>query len=196
MREIDKILDKEKILWEGKPKLLPFLFSSIFTTFSIILLIYLILLIRLKDETNSSTTSFIIITLVLFAPIIYKFLSYFFIHYAITDKRVILQGGIIGRDFRIIEFDKITNLEVNVNLFDKIFGGNSGSILIQTPEAFRNTRLGPMASPHKIKHIKDPYEVFKLFKNLSFNVKTDINFPNLYRPKKNKGYRTEYSKST
>jgi uncharacterized membrane protein YdbT with pleckstrin-like domain len=63
---------------------------------------------------------------------IYKFLVYKYTYYAITNKRVIIQKGLIGRDFEIVDFDKITNAEVNVGVLDKLFGGNSGSILIST----------------------------------------------------------------
>ena len=40
--------------------------------------------------------------------------------------------------------------------------------------------------------IEKPYDVYKLLKDYAFNVKTDINYPNKYRPRTNPGYGTEY----
>jgi hypothetical protein len=31
-----------------------------------------------------------------------------------------------------------------------------------------------------------------MLKTISYDIKTDINFPNAYRPEKNAGYKTEY----
>ena len=40
--------------------------------------------------------------------------------------------------------------------------------------------------------IKKPCEVFKLLKGVSFDVNTDIHYPNELRPEDNKGYKTKY----
>lgn len=36
--------------------------------------------------------------------------------------------GVIGRDFDFLDLDMITSASVNVGVFDKLFGGNTGSI--------------------------------------------------------------------
>jgi uncharacterized membrane protein YdbT with pleckstrin-like domain len=132
------------------------------------------------------------IVLVFGAPI-YKALVYKYIYYAITNKRIIFQKGLIGRDFEIVDFDQIINAEVNIGLLDKLFGGGSGSILISTAGSFIYTRKGPVLKPYIISHIKNPYDVFKFFKKVSFAVKTDIQFPNKYRPETNPDYNTKYN---
>ena len=130
---------------------------------------------------------------ILFAPFIYKLLVYRYTYYAITDKRVIIQKGVIGRDFEIVDFDKITNAEVNVGFFDKIFGNETGSIIISTAGTFTYTpRYGRIKKPYTLNNIYNPYEVFKFFKKISHDVKTDVHYPNKYRPKTNPGYKTEY----
>ena len=124
---------------------------------------------------------------------IYKALVYKHTYYAVTNKRVIIQKGLIGRDFEIVDFDQITNSEVNVGVLDKLFGGDSGSILISTAGTFTYTRRGPVQKPYTISNINNPYEVFKFFKKVSHAVKTDIQYPNKYRPETNPGYGTKYS---
>lgn len=91
----------------------------------------------------------------------------------------------------MIDFDKITNAEVNVGLFDKIFSKSSGSIIISTAGAFKVNRYGSrIAAPYALNNITNPYEVFKFFKKITFDVKTDMQYPNQYRPEINPGYNT------
>ncbi len=49
--------------------------------------------------------------------------------------------------------------------------------------------------PYIISNIENPYDVFKFFKKVSHAVKTDIHFPNLYRPDINPGYKTRYGQN-
>jgi len=125
----------------------------------------------------------------------YNYLVHSRTYYAITNKRVIIQTGVIGRDFKMVDFDQITNAEVNVGLFDKIFGGSSGSIIISTAGTFVEGNHGPMSKPYTLSNIENPYEVFKFFKKVSHAVKTDVHYPNQYRPKKNPGYTTDVDPS-
>ena len=198
MKELGKVLDSnEKILWEGKPKFWPFFLgsmalaifgifwlaiSSVFAYVSLISGFYLFFLFP----------HFWIGILLVFGPPIYTFLVYKNVHYVITDKRVIIQKGLVGRDFEMIDYDQITNAEVNVGVSDKLFGGGSGSILIATAGSFTYVRNGVASRPYTVSHIENPYDVFKFFKNIQHAVRTDIQFPNKYRPAVNPGYNTGY----
>ena len=124
---------------------------------------------------------------------IYKLLLHKHLYYAITNKRVIIQKGVIGRDFEYIDFDQITNAEVSVGLWDKIIGKDSGSILISSAGSFTHGRHGNQISrPYTLSNIQNPYDVFKFVKNVSYAVKTDIEYPNKLRPTENPGYNTKY----
>jgi hypothetical protein len=124
---------------------------------------------------------------------IYRWLLYKHLYYAITNKRVIIQKGVIGRDFEYIDFDQITNAEVSVGFWDKVVGKTSGSILISSAGSFTVTRQGQqVARPHTISNIDNPYEVFKFFKKVSHDIKTDIEYPNKLRPSENPGYQSNY----
>ncbi|MFA5745177.1 MAG: PH domain-containing protein [Candidatus Paceibacterota bacterium] len=207
MRELDKVLDQdEKVFWEGIPSFWPFLLGgSIFTViFGLFWMIFLIPFIGLSAYDilfGSHIFGFGIFLLphfwvgigLVFGIPIYQILVYKHTYYAITDKRVILQKGWIGRDFEMIDFDQITNAEVNVGVFDKLFGGgNTGSILVSTAGSFTYTRQGATQKPYTLRNITSPYDVFKFFKKVTHDVKTDIQYPNKFRPGENPGYKTDY----
>lgn len=207
MRELDKVLDEnEKVFWEGKPKFWPFLlggsiFTMIFGLFWMLFLIPFVGFAIFDIISGSHILGFGIFLLphfwigffLVFGIPIYQILVYKHVYYAITNKRVLFQKGLIGRDFEIVDFDQITNAEVNVGLFDKLFGGNSGSILISTAGSAAHERRDLVLKPYTLRNIKNPYNVFKFFKKVSHAVKTDIQFPNQYRPSKNPGYKTSYN---
>lgn len=202
MKEYTKIIsDNEKVIWEGNPEKGPFFVTSIilfpFGLFG--LFIALILLIVMFSDPNLGPLLFIfslmfgLFGLIFTLSPLYTFLVYKNIWYVITDKRVILQGGIIGRDFEMVDFDKIQSAEVNVGLLDKLFGGNSGSISLQTGRV-AYVKHGSVSNPYKMHNLKDPYKVFEQFKKVSHDVKTDIEYPNALRPSDNPGYNTKYDK--
>ncbi len=199
MRELDKVLDKkEKVLWGGKPKFWPFFFSAV--SISLFGLVFMFFgLFAFLEAMKTGDVGLLLfphfwIGLAFFigAPA-YKFFVYSKTHYAITDKRVIVQGGLIGRDFQLIDFDQITNAEVNVGVLDKLFGSSSGSILLSSAGTLTYSRNGQIAKPYTFSNVPNPYEVFKFFKKVSHDVKTDINYPNKFRPKTNPGYKTKYT---
>ncbi len=103
---------------------------------------------------------------------------------------MILEGGLVGRDLKSIDFDQITDVTVNVDLFDKLFNQNTGSIFVMTAGSFRQTKNGAVPHPHEMDSIHDPYVLFKKLKEVSHSVKTDVNYPNAMRPATNPGYNT------
>lgn len=207
MREIEKVLDQnEKIFWEGVPSFWPFLFggsivTTIFGLFWMVILIPFIVTAVIDIFFGSHIFGFGIFLLphfwiglgLVFGIPIYQVLVYKHTYYSITDKRVIIQKGWIGRDFEAVDFDQITNAEVNVGIFDKLFGNHdTGSILISSAGTLTYTRNGAASKPYTIRNITNPYEVFKFFKKVSHDVKTDIQYPNKLRPQENPGYQTNY----
>lgn len=207
MRELNKVLDQnEKIFWEGTPSFWPFVFSgSIVTTcFGVFWLIFLLpfIGIALFDILFGShifgfgiflLPHFWIGIILVFGIPAYQVLVYKHTYYAITNKRVILQKGWIGRDFEIIDFDQITNTEVNVGIFDKLFNqGKTGSILISTAGSLTYARQGTAPRPYTLRNIDSPYDVFKFLGKTAYNIKTDIQYPNELRPDQNPGYKTDY----
>jgi hypothetical protein len=126
-------------------------------------------------------------------PPLYAILVYRYVWYAITDSRAIVQTGVVGRDFKTVDYDQITNTEINVGFWDKIFG--TGSILLYTAGgAWASTygARGTTRMPPSFQHIPNPYEVFKILKKVSLDIKAELEYPTAYRPEVAKGYKTEY----
>ncbi len=183
-QDIDKIINvNEKVLWQGKPMILPY-FAR--TTLTLVLYVFAVIFY------DPSDLLLILFGIFLAIPIVWKLLAYPWIHYYITDKRVVAQSGIIGRDFGIIDFDQITNSNVSRGLLDILFGGSgkSGTISIAIPGEI--TRQGTTGRFITLSHIPNAYEVFSIFKKVSFDIKSDVEYPNALRPKENKGYNTDY----
>lgn len=107
-------------------------------------------------------------------------LEYKNVVYAITDKRIIIRDGLIGIDFKSLDYSEVDNVNVYVDLLEKI--RNVGTIICQV----QNMNYRFMA-------VQNPYDVFKMLQKISFDVKTDIDYPNAKRPENNPGYNSEYS---
>lgn len=201
MKELDKILEAdERVFWEGGPKFWPYFLTGITRT-SLFGLVWMAFLTPFIIVSSSETkgldiflTPFLLVGLwVLIGIPIYKVLLYKRLHYAITEKRVIIQKGVIGRDFEYIDFDQVTNAEVTVGFWDKVLKQNTGSIIISSAGSFTYPRQEhPVSRPYTISNIDNPYDVFKFFKQVSYDIKTDIQYPNKLRPEENPGYQTKY----
>ena len=200
MSEMEEIIeDNERKLWEGRPRFWPFFLRRItpfiFFVVALSLQLAVVLLISAANAKNFRLIPTFFIFSIVCAVCLFVFIrdaiGYMYVRYLITNKRVILQRGIIGRYFEIVDFDKITNAEVDVGIMDKLFGGGSGSIRISTAGTVVSGRYGPVARPYVICNVAEPYRVFRFFKDISHAVKTDIHYPNAYRPKTNPGYNTK-----
>jgi hypothetical protein len=132
---------------------------------------------------------FYLIGLAMISSPLWQILAYRKAAYMVTDKRILISKGIIGTDFKLLDYDQIQNIEVNVGITDKFF--STGSISIFTGEVVR-TKNSYRNQKDWLVGLNNPYEVFKMIKKTSHDIKTDIEYPNDYRPKENLGYQTEY----
>jgi hypothetical protein len=103
-----------------------------------------------------------------------------------------MRTGFIGTDFKIIDYDKISDIEVTVNVIEraynvgtiKFFSGRTKTDDGNTTKLYDNWEAIP-----------GPYEVFREVKQVMVDIKTDYNYPNALRPDNNPGYNTRYGKS-
>lgn len=188
--------DKEEILWTGKPKFIPFIFTGLLGGLAMLAFSVIWLLTARNWGTNSENNTSSYFWLFGLIPLIvgaFTFLKKIFSFpntvYSYSDKRVMMRTGFIGTDFKIIDYDKISDIEVTVSVVEKMY--NVGTIRFfsgrtQTDEG-KTTKLYDCWSA-----IENPYEVFKMVKQTSVNIKTDFNYPNALRPDTNPGYNTKY----
>ena len=171
MREIDNVLERgERVLWEGTPSSGPFLLKRImiaffmgapfigFLLFSTFSLITFATAISIKPWVMfCGVVPFLIIIPITLLFVLLITLSYKNTYYAVTTKRMIIQKGIIGRDYTIVEFRNITHAEVSVNFLDKIFQGDTGSLKVHTAGTG-----GQQGSNLVLENIEGPYGLFRM----------------------------------
>ncbi|VVB96776.1 Bacterial PH domain protein [uncultured archaeon] len=196
--QFEAVRDKdERILWVGKPAFIPFIMSGIpflilgllwgaFDYFGFIRNVNL----SLNDEGTWFIVPFFAIHLFPFYASIFNMVRLFLVHgntfYAYTNKRLLMRSGFWGTDFKAIDYDKISDIEVNVNPIENLLG-------VGTVQAFSGRTTSKGANIYdKFIAIPEPYEVFKRIKEVSVDIKTDWNYPNDLRPERNPGYKTRY----
>lgn len=186
----------EEIFWSGRPNFTVFLLTGI--PFFIFGLIWLIggYFFSIQGKLSNDDLFGIVFYLTFFLPpfcfgvfymIYLVLLVYNNVFYAITNKRLMIRSGIFGTDFKAIDYDKISDIEVNVNPIENLLG--VGSIQLFTYR-IKNDKYDTFT----FIGIKNPYKIFKKIKEISTNIKIDWNYPNHIRPQKNNGYRTKYIK--
>lgn len=104
------------------------------------------------------------------------------IEYVATDRRVIVRSGVIGIDFKFLNYDEIETVNVKVSWTDKLF--KVGDVYIN---ASSNSAV--------LFDIKNPYAIGSKMQKVVLDMKTDINYPNALRPDNNPGYHTSYTDS-
>jgi hypothetical protein len=197
--EFDSVKDNdEEILWTGKPKFIPYIFSGLGTgLFTIAFgIVWVLMNYNIKpDNEDGGFKHFWLFGLIPLIQGLYVFLnrllSFSNTAYGYSNKRVMMRTGFIGTDFKTIDYDKISDIEVTVNVIERIY--NVGSIRffsgrIQTDED-NNTKLYDVWYA-----IENPYKIFKMVKQTSVDIKTDFNYPNALRPNTNPGYKTKYNR--
>jgi hypothetical protein len=167
----------EKIIWQGKPKLTPFVISAIPATLfglffsSIPAIIFYGLVFKIPSGGPMGSIRlfmilfsipFLIIGILILLSPLYNFLSYRFIEYAVTNKKIIAKGGLIGRDIKTLYYHQISDVEVRVGILGRIFA--VGDIIFLTTGG--GSIFGNFAC------LSNPYEVFKTIKGLIQEART------------------------
>jgi hypothetical protein len=100
-----------------------------------------------------------VFVVLIFFEILFGAIYYKNKYYAYTEKRIIIRSGVIGVDYKSLEFKSLTATIVNVTFIDKILGQNTGSIIFGSPSS-------PMVDhmPYTFKHIAEPYLVMREIK--------------------------------
>ena len=185
------ITENENIIWEGKPNKTLYIWSTVLPQLPFALIWFVMdyfIITSFLGAENASEMLFILIPffaihlmpvwIVLWA-LFKNSVQYKNVLYAITDKRVIIKDGLVGIDFESIDYAEIDKISVNVSIFEKL--SNVGTIKLKVDSYTYNLQA-----------IENPYEIFKRVQKISFDVKTDINYPNAKRPENNPGYNTKY----
>ena len=172
--QVDKILVKdEKVLYTIKPCKTKLIVSNLLGMFFIIGLSFLLFLIPAEDgddlEAKAMWTGIGIAALagILIIVFICQLLAYRNRFYTVTDKRFIIQTGLLGIDFASVPVEAVQFLSVNVSVLDKILKKGTGSISFGSV----STPVIGQGQPSRFSYvdIPDVYENYKLFKELIDN---------------------------
>jgi hypothetical protein len=189
--------DDEQILWTDKPKFIPYTITGIGAGVGIFIFVAISYAITRNAKSEDGITGntfiwFAAIPLLFFLwSFLQKLFSYSNTSYAFTNKRVMVRTGFIGTDFKSIDYDKISDIEVTVNVVERAF--NVGTIKFFSGRT--QTDDGVTSKLYdRWEAIPNVYEVFKQVKQVSVDIKTDYNYPNALRPEVNPGYQTKYQR--
>ena len=107
--------------------------------------------------------------------------------YYVTDKRIIVQTGIISASYDTIYYKDIKNVSLKVGIIDKLL--KVGDIYIDTGSILTSSSKNIMMT---ILDVENPYEIYGKLQKIVLDIQTDIEFPNAYRSNENPGYNTKY----
>lgn len=193
----DVLSEDEQILWRGKPKKKAYILGAFFKMFPIAL-IWLIFdgsFIGMMIGSNAFEETPVGLILFLVGFFAFHLMPVWMwignvvtatrqhknLEYAFTNKRIIIKSGVIGIDFQNIYYSEIESVNLKVGITDKIF--KVGDIYIKS------------ASEAKVLFdIEDPYFITQKLQEIVIDIKTDIEFPNDFRPDENHGYKTTHKK--
>jgi len=89
-------------------------------------------------------------------------------YYAYSNKRILIRSGVIGVDFKVLEYKLLGAMTVNVNVIDKMLGGKTGSIRFGSASSpiigFHGG--GPRAAMNAFafNHVEKPYGLLRAIK--------------------------------
>ena len=90
--------------------------------------------------------------------------------FCLSNKRVIIRSGIIGTDFKTLEFDLVGGISVNVGILDKMVKPNTGKISFASA-ASPVINNGKGVSTYVFTAIENPYDAYKRIKEIYDNYK-------------------------
>ena len=106
--------------------------------------------------------------LILFMVLTLFTLPFFYLHgyknlyYAYTNKRLLIRKGIIGVDYKTLDYKHITASSVNVGFLDKGRHITTGTLTFQSP-----------TTSIKFNYVENPYDLLREIKEYMNTVNTD-----------------------
>lgn len=189
----DVILDDENIIWEGKPKKSAFIINKglIMFPFAMLWLAFdsiFILGFMQAEEKPMISIVFMIGFFALHLMPVWIWLGNVLTaskrwkntRYVVTDKRILIQSGFIGIDFKTLYYKDINNVKLSVGIIDKLLNvGDIHFICNEASDSFLD--------------IEGVYELYPKLQKIVLDIQTDMEYPNNLRPEKNDGYNTKYN---
>ena len=194
----DVVAPNEKVLWRGKPNAKSYVLAAMVKMLPIALIwlifdgtfIFFITSGMINGDIPLEILGFIVPFFLLHLAPVWIWIGNTVkaarevrnLEYAITDKRIIIRSGVVGIDFKFINYTEIDSVNVKVGLIDRIF--RVGDIYINS-----SVNSGVLWD------VEDPYKIGNALQKVTLDIKSDIHYPNAMRPDYNPGYKTDYTQN-
>ncbi len=194
----DVLNSDEKVLWQGKPNAKSYVLAAMLKMLPIAIIWLLIdgfvltaiITGMVKGQMPTNILWFVVPFFLLhllpvwiwIANTVKAFREVKNLEYAVTDKRVIIRSGLIGIDFKFINYTEIDSVNIKVGIIDRIF--KVGDIYINS-----SVNSGVLWD------VSDPYGIGRALQKVTTDIKSDIHYPNALRPENNPGYKTGYEEN-
>lgn len=194
----DVLLPNEKILWRGKPNPKSYVLASMLKMLPIALIwlafdgtfIFFMAQGMAENQFPLELLGFIVPFFLLHLTPVWIWIAKTVkasrevknLEYAVTDKRIIIRSGMIGIDFKFINYTEIDSVNVKVGIIDRIF--KVGDIYVNA-----SVNSGVLWD------VSNPYQIGSALQKVTLDIKSDIHYPNAMRPQSNPGYKTDDSEN-
>lgn len=196
---IDDVVNPgEKVLWRGKPNAKSYVLAAMVKMLPVALIwiafdgtfIFFITMGMTRGDIPLGILGFVIPFFLLHLTPVWVWLANTVkavrevknLEYAVTDKRIIIRSGIIGIDFKFVNYTEIDSVNIKVGLIDKIF--KVGDIYINSS-----------VNSAVLWDVENPYGIGTALQKVTTDIKSDIHYPNAKRPQDNPGYKTGYTEN-
>lgn len=191
----DNLVEDERILWQGKPRKGSYILSAVVKMMPIAILwlcfdggfIGLLIGFRIWDSVPIGLIFFFIFFFAFHLAPVWIWLgnilkanrSYKNVAYAFTNQRIIVKTGAIATTITSIYYSELVGVSLHIGIVERLF--KVGDIYISSTD-----------QSIVLEDIEDCHFVSNQLQKIAHDIKTDILFPNDYRPQTNHGYKTDY----
>lgn len=195
------LVDGEELIWSSKPKKSAYIINQILVMMPFALLWLAIdstfIFTAFASGEMSSMLFFIIPFFALHLMPVWIWLGNVITSnrkwkntkYYITDKRIIIQNGLIAENYQTIYYKDIRNVSLRIGLIDKML--KVGDIYFDLGNYISNQ--GTKAVTAAFLDIENVREIYPKLQKIVMDIQTDIEYPNALRPDNNPGYNTKYN---
>lgn len=194
------LVDGEELIWSSKPKKSAYIINQILVMMPFALLWLAIdstfIFTAIASGEISSMLFFIVPFFALHLMPVWIWLGNVITSnrkwkntkYYITDKRIIIQNGLIAENYQTIYYKDIRNVSLRIGLIDKML--KVGDIYFDLGNYIGNQ--GTKAVTAAFLDIENVREIYPKLQKIVMDIQTDIEYPNALRPDNNPGYNTKY----